>query len=491
MSPRATFTCIFLVLVSSLNSAESYELATHGRMTEAAYARLTSEVQFGLFSRIGVDQYSTSSPFGKNYADVSAGRIELRSATTFEEDGGRMRDRGDSLTIKGWLMRGAIREDDVLAGFSDKPVPQDDPYNTGDVVLDNRPLHHFYDPRNDRGLRVGLRIGQKAPDWGIGADDAFADENAADAWRRNHFTVFDAREAMFRALTGMSGSGSRAIGTGGSTPSTAADKLAVRKAYWATTFRALGDIVHLIQDMAQPQHTRNDPHAGKGYEGDAGPLGHKSHYEAYIESRAVQGEVSESNATRSALKALVYDTTPTPYPIPRFNDYVSYFSTRHVQAGVTARKGMADYSNRGFFSPGKNLGQGEYDLPPNSITGGFYRPVPRPISTGDATVHIFEGSVSDAYTNATKPDVALTAFGAWNDALEQATSQQSFSLIRENYDAMANLLIPRAVAYSAGLIDYFFRGRMEIALPDEGVYAILDHAALEGAQRESKRGGYA
>lgn len=68
-------TCIFIVLVSYLNSAESYELATHGRMTEAAYARLTSEVQSELFSRIGVDQYSTSSPFGKDYADVSAGGL--------------------------------------------------------------------------------------------------------------------------------------------------------------------------------------------------------------------------------------------------------------------------------------------------------------------------------------------------------------------------------------------------------------------------------
>src|SRR5262249_25696205 len=37
------------------------------------------------------------------------------------------------------------------------------------------------------------------------------------------------------------------------------------------------------------------------------------------------------------------------------------------------------------------------------------------------------------------------------------------------------LLIPRAVGYSAGLINYFFRGNMEISLPDEGVYSIVDH----------------
>jgi hypothetical protein len=289
----------------------------------------------------------TVDALGGYYYDVYRGDIYARTKNDFEQAEPRMPRDADPLSIVGWLMRGAIREDDHIGRRA--PNPQDDPYNNNDWILDNRPLHHFYDPRNDQGLRVGLRIGQKAPDWGIGADDAFADTNGADPWRRNHFTVFDAREAMFRALTGMSGSGSRAIGAGGSEPSTAADKLAVRKAYWATTFRALGDLVHLIQDMAQPQHTRNDPHAGRGYDGEAGPLGHASFYEKYIEARATQSEIVESNSNRYTPDPLVYDTSPS-YPIPRFNSYVEYFSTQHREAGVTARKGMADYSNRGFFS---------------------------------------------------------------------------------------------------------------------------------------------
>ncbi|ROZ76071.1 hypothetical protein EEB15_12965 [Ramlibacter sp. WS9] len=36
-------------------------------------------------------------------------------------------------------------------------------------------------------------------------------------------------------------------------------------------------------------------------------------------------------------------------------------------------------------------------------------------------------------------------------------------------------LIPRAVGYSAGLLNFFFRGKMEISLPDEGVYGVVDH----------------
>jgi hypothetical protein len=30
----------------------------------------------------------------------------------------------------------------------------------------------------------------------------------------------------------------------------------------ALLFRTLGQVIHLVQDMAQPQHTRNDPHSG-------------------------------------------------------------------------------------------------------------------------------------------------------------------------------------------------------------------------------------
>ena len=55
-----------------------------------------------------------------------------------------------------------------------------------------------------------------------------------------------------------------------------------------------------------------------------------------------------------------------------------------------------------------------------------------------------------------------------------------YSLNRLNYDAMASLLVPRAVAYSAGLINFFFRGRIDIELPDEGVFAAADHASGKG-----------
>ena len=49
-----------------------------------------------------------------------------------------------------------------------------------------------------------------------------------------------------------------------------------------------------------------------------------------------------------------------------------------------------------------------------------------------------------------------------------------------SYDAQAELLVPRAVAYSTALLERFFRGNMEISLPDEGVYGIVDHSTFTG-----------
>jgi hypothetical protein len=70
----------------------------------------------------------------------------------------------------------------------------------------------------------------------------------------------------------------------------------------------------------------------------------------------------------------------------------------------------------------------------------------------------------------------LTSYGVWDQFLEARGARPRYSLNYLNYDAAADLLLPRAVAYSAGLIDYFFRGQMEISLPDEGVYGVIDHA---------------
>ncbi|MEO5764394.1 MAG: hypothetical protein ABIR52_03715, partial [Casimicrobiaceae bacterium] len=98
-----------------------------------------------------------------------------------------------------------------------------------------------------------------------------------------------------------------------------------------------------------------------------------------------------------------------------------------------------------------------------------------------APVYVYKGSVPDKVRNLPTTDVALTSYGVWDQFMERQGAAPAFTLNRINYDAMADLLIPRAVAYSAGLLDFFFRGRMEITVPDAGFFAIEDHARFAPA----------
>ncbi len=446
-------TALFTTLVAH---AYAYELATHANVTTEAYNRSTLTTAPRLLADLGL--HDGNDPFGNVYYDMSGNGIEPRYIYEFERS--KMPEpENKRLSVRTWIMAGAVREDDSYGESN----PQDDPFNP---AL-RRPLHHFFDPVFNRPLdRFGLSSldsdVHKAPDWGIGTRDAFSQVNTPEASRRNHFTVFDAQEAMYRAVTGKKKDGMDAGRN--NTKATESD----RKAYWATTFRALGDVVHLVQDMAQPQHTRNDAHAGKFPEY---LTGHTSVFEKYMDARAAGALSYRIDGTAVPLNPLSFGT----YPSPVFPGYSAFFSTREGLNG----KGLADYSNRGFFSAGSNLGGNTYSSPPNDPNA--YSRESTAIAglvPGNPFVKMdfLLGGVADTLNPSANANIRLTTESIFDYFLGQ---KRTYSLNRFNYDDKANLLIPRAVAYSAGFLDYFFRGRMEISLPDEGVYGIVDHAVAK------------
>jgi hypothetical protein len=56
--------------------------------------------------------------------------------------------------------------------------------------------------------------------------------------------------------------------------------------------------------------------------------------------------------------------------------------------------------------------------------------------------------------------VPVSTRSVWDEHLAIRGILPVYTLNRVNYDAMAEVLIPRAVGYSAGMLDYFFRGRV-------------------------------
>ena len=189
--------------------AHAYELGTHARLTQRAYEQSVlgnSQTGLLLLKDLGVEPKDNA--FGDRYYDIFGANVRERGVTdTFELK--YMPADAKPLSISGWLMRGAIREDDVIWPFGSNP--QDDPY--GNIF---RVFNHFYDPIHDQPLNVlgrkpgealcnvplvGCQPNDPAPKWAIGSGDVFNNPNTPEEGRRNHFTVFDARVAEYRALT--------------------------------------------------------------------------------------------------------------------------------------------------------------------------------------------------------------------------------------------------------------------------------------------------
>ncbi|MFN0314025.1 MAG: hypothetical protein ACKVQA_03175 [Burkholderiales bacterium] len=453
-----------LIGIGSWQTVLAYEVVTHAAITQKAWARALAE-DSALLDRLDLrDDTDAFQITTEDYHDAGGDGARLRAISSAYEGNKIEKVSGQPKSIGGWLMRGAIREDDDSTECCD---PKDDSFGNF-----HRVFSHFFDPVNDLGLTVGgVTAGPSARRWAL---DSTATSNYLplldNPTRHNHFNLETVREALHIGLTGYDSQGNVKAG----------DSLA-RRRYLATAFRALGNVLHLNQDMAQPQHTRNDPHSGKV------PIiaGHKSAYERYTDAR-VTGENTAVVRDGIPLDVQALPVFYDGYPTPKLKMFADYWATGDL-------KGLANYSNRGFFSAGTLPGSNGYASPSNDIT--IYSSVISPTEKWDGTatpegsppMELLFGPVNDAlFPERSFPGVPLLARSMWDEFIQEVPIgvwseygtgyAPTLMLTRANYDTMADLLIPRAVAYSAGLIQHFFRGRMEISLPDEGVYGIIDHA---------------
>ena len=159
------------------------------------------------------------------------------------------------------MIEGAIREDDFTGGLLKRalgcPQPQNPPSQTDRIV------NHFFDAqRGGRGLTIGgIQIGSPAPDWALGR------QGRGSGPGQNQYSLLDAREYQYQSLIAASKD--------------------TRDKNTALLFKTLGQVLHNLQDMAQPQHTRNDRHAECARLPDSIAGGH-SWYEHYVEDRTLR-----------------------------------------------------------------------------------------------------------------------------------------------------------------------------------------------------------
>jgi len=321
----------------------------------------------------------------------------------------------------------------------------------------------------------------------MGVTDALSPTYSPLLTRDNHFTWIDARRAYFKALT---------YQTNAATQSSTADEFEseARLFFLATTTKALGQVMHILQDGSQPQHARIDRHNHSNVTWDF--------LNAELPRRLM--EVSTNiRITRDINLSPLDDREPLRamftnefgnielaglppvgnYPIPQFTTPRRFFTTRDQAGGddFNQRKGLIDYANRGFFTEGtangaRNLKLRVMPSPPINLAGTQEIPV---IDRGRSFIDIAwnaPDSVSPGYVD------ALDSVYAGKVPLGQVTlrsimneSQPLKVTVRDRHlRNHANVLIPRAIAYSAGLINYFFRGTLEIEPIDQKVFAVAN-----------------
>src|SRR5437762_6919741 len=204
-----------------------------------------------------------------------------------------------------------------------------------------QPLRHFYDPVYDRGLDVGGSVGPslsvKSPDWAL--EDLATYDGSPGPFAYQEFSFHDARDYLYSALT--------------------ANSEGQRKGYFGRTFQTIGHVIHHLQDMAQPQHVRNDPHCDQpacalltsalGITQIFAP----SLFEKYTNLDHPTDPLRQirRNLPLSAPGLIaVYPGTNvanTPFKKPR-----DFWRTTAPGSDIAPGKGISEYANRNFFSAG-------------------------------------------------------------------------------------------------------------------------------------------
>jgi hypothetical protein len=226
------------------------------------------------------------------------------------------------------------------------------------------------------------------------------------------------------------------------------------------TFEGLGRQMHLVQDAASPAHARNDPHIFFNYESaiDGLRLREGSSFARWRDSAP-----DTPGAPDLGWRAL--DGNPlAPIAIARLVDTDRYTGSN---PGVTtgALIGLAEYTNANFLSEDRifteNDGNPQTHFPFPRRSGAVEQDFD--VQVGGATVkRRYLVKTADGATGYRLATVGFLREYHRRFGLDLTRFRESGSLDEAVYRDYAERLVPRAVTYSTALVDYFFRGRLDM-----------------------------
>lgn len=230
------------------------------------------------------------------------------------------------LSVFEWLGYGGVQEDRPGEWYDYLPV----------FGKPTRSVNHFHNPLKewkDAGLN-DIFTGQSQVRW---AQNPNQDVGGKWSW-------LDAREYFYIALTGVDFSGN-----------TQALEQSEKEEYFTKTFRAVGQLMHLVEDASVPEHTRNDAHVMPAYE-------------AYVEKMRKkdlglwESWIGEPITFDKAILDKPINDSAASVPIARIVDYDKYDGTNPSMTATlrdenTENKkplaqliGMSEFTNANFLS---------------------------------------------------------------------------------------------------------------------------------------------
>jgi len=235
----------------------------------------------------------------------------------------------------------------------------------------------------------------------------------------------------------------------------------IREQKLADTFRAVGQAMHLVADSSVPAHTRNDIHIFP-LELFGLNIGQRQTYESWAKRNWNNLTYTAKPVDQSIFSRRVFNPAAT-VPISALWDLDQYRGSNPEVTWTTnpsiSEYGLAEYTNANYFSE-------------DTIFSGY--PHPRKENT---TARLIEQRARDGTLDRvwyimgyqTERLAALSFF--WESG---ASGRWQYNLDDNVYKSYSENLIPRAVGYNIALLNYFFRGSIEITSPSQYVYSIID-----------------
>jgi len=324
-----------------------------------------------------------------------------------------------------------------------------------------RSLNHFHNPARETLSEAGLTDipwfmspGMPTPLWA-------QDGNYQNDKPQGNWSWQKVREHEYKYLTALSKDG--------------------EDEYLSKMLKGLGYQMHLIQDMGQPNHVRNDTHI---WDGASFVMGLETW------ARSNNPRVKEEILNGSDIPPVTVDLTPefrddtgvVKVPVARLFDTRGYKGARQPSADFN--QGLAEYTNSNFFSESTVFAaegfEGESPLK-------HYNPYPKKsetnvqdyidkrlssyVITDDGDVGPFETIViSKKNTTGEKLDCLATTGPLTNKLLIERGEDKYFyrSFMYEScFPEYAAKLIPASAAYSSAMLDYFFRGELTVTVPQD------------------------